>query len=304
MTKWLCALIILAFPVLSPFFAEAQNPFISKGPSQDISQERKAPSKYPFLDKISTWQQHLNLKMAALTRQAKETGSPGPLFLLIGIAFAYGVLHAAGPGHGKAVAASYLLSHKSKLSRVVLLGNMAAFFHGMSGVLLVLIVYVVLMKGITGSLEYVTRTTQLISYALISMLGGILLTRNILSWRNTNPDEQAHNKSRFHSKKSGYIAMAFAVGVVPCPGVVLVMLFCLSLNELGLGLLLALSLILGMAFTISVVGVFGIAGKQFALRILSPRPKITPLIEKGIETVAAFMITALGVLFFSAVICA
>lgn len=294
---------ILAFPMLSPFYAEAQNPFVSKGPSQDISQDRKAPPKYPFLDKISAWQQRLNLKMAVLTRQAKETGRPGPLLLLIGIAFAYGVLHAAGPGHGKAVAASYLLSHTSKLSRGILLGNMAAFFHGTSGVLLVLVVHVVLMKGITGSLEHVTRTTQLISYVLVSVLGAILLARNILSWRKANPGEDVHNTGRFPSKKRGYIAMAFAVGVVPCPGVVLVMLFCLSLNEIGLGLLLALSLILGMAFTISVVSVFGIAGKHFALRILSPRPKLTMVIEKCIETAAAFMITALGVLFFAAVMC-
>lgn len=95
--------------------------------------------------------------------------------------------------------------------------------------------------------------------------------------------------------------MAFAVGIVPCPGVVLVMLFCLSLNEIGLGLLLAFSLILGMAFTISTVGAFGIAGKRCALRILSSRPELTLIIERGIETAAAFMITALGVLFFAAV---
>ncbi len=294
---------ILLFPVLSPFYAEAQSPFVSKGPSQDMSQAPKAPPRYPFLDKISAWQQRLNLKMAVLTRQAKETGRPGPLLLLIGIAFAYGVLHAAGPGHGKAIAASYLLSHKSKLSRGILLGNMAAFFHGMSGVLLVLIVHVVLMKGITGSLEHVTKTTQLISYALIAVLGAVLLSRNILSWRKANFDEDVHNTGRFPLKKRDYIAMAFAVGVVPCPGVVLVMLFCLSLKEIGLGLLLALSLILGMAFTISVVGVFGIAGKHFALRILSPRPELTTSIEKGVETIAAFMITALGVFFFAAVIC-
>jgi len=96
--------------------------------------------------------------------------------------------------------------------------------------------------------------------------------------------------------------MAFAVGIVPCPGVVLVMLFCLSLSEIGLGLLLSLSLILGMAFTISVVGLFGIAGKHFALKIMSPHPRLTLIIEMAIETAAAFMITALGVLFFAAAV--
>lgn len=299
--RWLFALIILAISVFFPFSAVPQNPFVSKAPSQEAHQDRISPSKYPFLAKISAWQQRLNTKMAILTKQAKESGSLRPLLLLIGLAFAYGVLHAAGPGHGKAVAASYLLSHKSKLSRGILLGNMAAFFHGMSGVLLVVIVHMVLMKGISSSLEYVTRTTQMISYALIALLGAILLSRNILAWIKANFEKGAHDEDLFHSKKSGTISMAFAVGIVPCPGVVLVMLFCLSLNEIGLGLLLAFSLILGMAFTISTVGAFGIAGKRCALRILSSRPELTLIIERGIETAAAFMITALGVLFFAAV---
>lgn len=301
MTRWWLTLIIFLWPAFWPFCVDAQNPFVAEGPSQqDMSRERNAPPGYPFLDKISVWQQRLNEKMASLTRKAKKAESLRPLLFLIGIAFAYGVLHAAGPGHGKAVAASYLLSHKSRPSRGILLGNMAALFHGISGVLLVLIVHVVLMKGVTGSLENVTRTTQLISYALIAVLGAFLLVRNILSWRKANLDEATNHSGLFHTKKGGYVAMALAVGMVPCPGVVLVMLFCLSLNEVGLGLLLAFSLILGMAFTISVVGIFGIAGKQFALKILSPRPKLTLVVEKVIECGAALMITVLGALFFAA----
>jgi len=204
MNRSLFALIILIFSSFFPFPAESQNPFISKAPEQEAYQDRKAAPRYPFLDKISEWQHGLNEKMALLIRKAKESGSLQPLLTLIGLAFAYGLLHAAGPGHGKAVAASYLLSHKSKPSRGILLGNMAAFFHGMSGVLLVLIVHAVLMKGVTGSLEHVTQTTQLFSYALIAVLGAFLLAKNILLlWHKTNNDGETYHSGFFHAKKGG-----------------------------------------------------------------------------------------------------
>jgi len=143
---------------------------------------------YPFLAKISIWQQRLNQKMADLTRQAKETKSPRPLLLLIIISFAYGVLHAAGPGHGKAVAMSYMVSRNSNLRECVMLGNFIALFHGLSGIILVLAVHFILQGTVMGSLESLTRTTQIISYSLIALLGMFLLAKNFYSWnRQTEP---------------------------------------------------------------------------------------------------------------------
>ena len=101
---------IKAFIMVLAFFlligdilpARAQNPFLSKEKPQQVSQATGPPN--PFLAKIVFWQQQLHHKMAVLTRQAKETGSIRPFLFLILIAFAYGVLHAAGPGHGKGFA--------------------------------------------------------------------------------------------------------------------------------------------------------------------------------------------------------
>jgi nickel/cobalt exporter len=162
--------------------AKAQNPFISKEGTPQASAAPGVP--HPFLERIGDWQQQLNQKMAALTREARERGSIRPLLGLIAIAFMYGVLHAAGPGHGKAVATSYLLSRGRKLSGGILLGNSIAFFHGLSGVVLVLAVHFVLKRGVSGSLESVTRTTQLISYSLIVLLGAVLLIISLLLWRS------------------------------------------------------------------------------------------------------------------------
>lgn len=280
--------------------ARAQNPFISKESPRKISLAQGP--RYPFLAKIAEWQLHLKQKMTVLTRQAKETGSLRPLISLVIIAFAYGILHAAGPGHGKAVALSYLISRGRKLGRGVLLGNMIAFFHGLSGMLLVLAAYFILQKGVSGPLEAVTRTTQLISYSLIALLGAGMLLRSILIWLRGTGIETSDPSMDFDDKKRNPLVMALAVGVVPCPGIVLVMLFCLSINVIRLGLVLALFVVLGMAMTISAVGVVGLAGKNLVIGALEGRHKLAEMIQRVIETLASFMVLALGLLFLAATI--
>jgi ABC-type nickel/cobalt efflux system permease component RcnA len=278
--------------------AKAQNPFTSKDDQQHVSHAPSLP--HPFLTRIAAWQQQLNQKMAALTREAKETGTIRPLLTLIIIAFAYGVLHAAGPGHGKAVVVSYILSRGKNLGLCILLGNLTALFHALSGVGLVLAVHFVLQKGVTGSLGSVTHTTQLISYGLIMLLGAALLVRSLVSCRGHERNERSSRIVRLKDRLSHPFWLAIAVGMIPCPGVVLVMLFFISLDFIGLGLLLVFFLTLGMAVTISAVGVAGLFGKNLVLGALERRHTMAKNIERGIETTAAFIVTVLGLLFFAA----
>jgi nickel/cobalt exporter len=276
---------------------KAQNPFLSKESPLEVSAVPCLP--HPFMDRIGKWQRQLNQKMAALTREARERGSLRPFLTLIAIAFLYGVLHAAGPGHGKAVATSYLLSRGRKLSGGILLGNSIAFFHGLSGVVFVLAVHFVLKRGVTGSLESVTRVTQLVSYSLIVLLGAALLTKSLFSWRSQPGNEGSNQRQALEEKKRTPLAMAMAVGVIPCPGVVLAMLFCLSLNAVGLGLVLAFFLILGMAMTVSAVGVASLAGKNLALGALERRHRLVKIFQRSIESAAAFLVMVLGLLFLA-----
>ncbi len=88
----------------------------------------------------------------------------------------------------------------------------------------------------------------------------------------------------------------------PCPGEVLVLLFCLSLNALSLGLLLALALILGMAVTISAVGVAVIVGKNLAFKSIRGRHRLTGIMEQGTEIAGAMMVMGLGLLFLAATV--
>lgn len=212
------------------------------------------------------------------------------------------MLHAAGPGHGKVVAVSYLLSRGKNLRLGIFLGTLTALFHALSGVGLVLAVHFVLQKGITGSLESVTHTTQLISYGLIVLLGAVLLIKSMVLWCRQTGNKRSSSIGRSKDRLSHPLWPAIAAGMIPCPGVVLVMLFCMSLNVLGLGLLLVAFLTIGMAVTISAVGVAGLAGKNLVLKALGRRHTMAENIERVIETAAALMVMSLGLLFFAAIL--
>lgn len=298
MNKLLTGILIIFFLLICIPPSAAQNPFTSKAQPPKASQKPAMPNH--FLAKISFWQHQLNQKMSVLVRQAKETGSLKPFFFLIIIAFSYGILHAAGPGHGKAVAASYIISQKGKVIDSLLFGNMIAFFHGFSGMFLVLIIYFVLNSSVSGTLLDVSRITQIISYCLILLLGTVLLAKSIYLWCRRTVIDRRYPDGDTRGRKIGSLATAFVVGMVPCPGVVLVMLFSLSLDMIGLGFLLALSMTLGMAATISAVVVIGTVGKNLALGALESRRNLAGVAGQIIETIAALMIMALGALFLAA----
>ena len=280
--------------------ANAQNPFVSKDRQETVSPSRV--QSYPFLAKISIWQRQLNQKMADLTRQARETKSPKPLLLLIIISFAYGVLHSAGPGHGKTVAMSYMISRDSSLRECVMLGSFIALFHGLSGIILVLAVHFILQSTVMGSLESLTRTTQIISYSLIALLGMGLLAKNFYSWNRRTEPETLNHSGYAMEKQRGPLTAALIVGIIPCPGVVLIMLFAMSLHMLWLGLLLAFIMIFGMAATISAVVIAGVAGKKMLLGALEQKSKITVVVERILNIAAALIVTILGLTFLAATV--
>jgi len=276
----------------------AQNPFTSKkSPSQD-SPAMTPPN--PFLAKIAFWQHQLNQKMAALTRESKETGSLRPLLLLFMIAFTYGMLHAAGPGHGKAIAMSYIISRGKKLRNGILFGNLIAFFHGLSGVVIVLVLHLVLQKGVSGPFESVSRTIQLISYSLIALLGAILFIKTLFLWIRQNFIKRPNNTESVVENQKSLLVMALIVGMVPCPGVVFVMLFALSLNMIGLGLMLSFFQTLGMSVTISAVIAVAFAGKNLSLDSIKQRTSWGETLEYVIEAVAGLMVMIFGLLFLAA----
>ncbi len=293
---WGVCVVIMVQPVL------AQNPFTAKPKSKADHMSTHTTAENSFLTMVTRWQHGLNQKMAALVREAKETHSLKPLAFLVLVAFAYGVLHAAGPGHGKALAVSYILSQRPKLFRGVFFGSCIALFHGLSGILFVLIIHMILQKSITGTLEDVTRTTKIISFSLIACLGlGILIKSGykfIKTVKGDQPDDNGNHNRHIY----GPLLSALFVGIIPCSGVVMVMLLALSMKLVGLGIMLGITISMGMALTITCVVVMVMSGKAVSLVMAEKYSRLPLTFENLIETISGLLIASFGFLFLAAVI--
>ena len=110
--------------------------------------------------------------LSGLIRAAKTDGSA--YWGLMGISFAYGIFHAAGPGHGKAVISSYLLANEETWRRGIALSFASALLQALTAIVLVAVVAVLI--GATAKMMGDTvRVIEIVSYALIVLLGARLL---------------------------------------------------------------------------------------------------------------------------------
>jgi ABC-type nickel/cobalt efflux system permease component RcnA len=263
------ALIACLSIVMSCFFPDdghAKNPFQAPGKKTEMQQSQGAPN--PFYGKIFIWQGALKAKLSQTVRAFKTTGNYRSLIPVIAIAFLYGLLHAAGPGHGKVIAASYTVSRARKKFDGVYIGAITGLMHGFSGIALILAINVILRSHIMNSLDNITRISSIISYSLIFLTGLVLVIKNfVIVYRKTGPERHLYS-GKYEVRPSGSLSMAIVIGMVPCPGTIIIMLFAMSVNLLSLGIVLSVAHTLGMVVTISIVGFIAAAGKLSALNTL------------------------------------
>src|SRR5690242_14027334 len=112
----------------------------------------------------------INQRLVAIKREHSLTA----LLLGLAIAFAYGVFHAVGPGHGKAVLLSYFLSQDARISRGVWMGAQIAFFHVVSAIVIVVIVHLILQQAFGGPVDEMDFL-KIASYGAITLIGAAML---------------------------------------------------------------------------------------------------------------------------------
>lgn len=125
-----------------------------------------------FLNWVNTQQQAFYRALTGALKEMRDDGSK--VWLLVGLSFAYGVFHAAGPGHGKAVISSYMLANEVALRRGVMLSFVSALLQAVSAILLIGAVFLFL-RGSAISMTDATWFMEVASYALITAFGAWLL---------------------------------------------------------------------------------------------------------------------------------
>ena len=286
MKKTVLIFIFLAFATSS----FANNPFTSKEPIKT----NKAPTITTF-KKITVWQYKLNQKLSFLMKELKEKKNKKIHFFIIFILFSflYGFVHSLMPGHGKFVVSSYMASGKKNIKDATLFVLTISFIHISFSVLIILFLNIILKTAIMMPLDNIRNIAQIVSYFLIMLIGLYLFVKNIIKY--FKKDEE---KKKIANKNIPLFYTALSIGLIPCTGVVLVMLFAISIDYIRLGLLSAFFQGAGMALSLFFFSIVAIFGKKLIVKKSSTFINISHLIE----TVASFMILFVGLTLLIATI--
>ncbi|UWU77818.1 nickel transporter [Bradyrhizobium huanghuaihaiense] len=327
----------------------AQNPFGAPRPAQAAE-----PEAGGLIGWLLAKQSEFYRQMSSTIRAAKSDGSA--VWTLLFISFAYGIFHAAGPGHGKAVIASYLVANRETARRGIALSFASALMQSLVAILIV---------GISAWILNATAKTmckaegviEIASYALIALFGlrlvwvkGRIVLRALQVAQPVPAmagvphdhhdhghhdhhdahehhehdhhhhdhahahahDHAHHGHGHVHDEHCGHshgptpselagpggwrrgFAAILTVGIRPCSGAILVLVFALAQGLFWAGIAATLLMGLGTAITVAAIAVIAVSAKDVAARLSAGRDGGGALFMRGIEFGAAALVLLFG----------
>ncbi len=263
-----------------------------------------------FLSWVAEKQRGLQRELAESVKRLKDGNAVGAALLLAGVSFLYGIFHAVGPGHGKAIISSYVISNEATVRRGVLVSFLAAGLQALTAITLVSVLLIAL--NTTGmQVTAWANTLETASFALIALVGLYLLVTQLLRlWRRMrggavspfiaahdghvhdhDHHEHAHHghhhahdrHDHVHDESCGHIvdarelagpfswtktlAVAFSVGIRPCTGAILVLVFALAQGLFWAGVAATFAMALGTAITVAVLAALALGSREFVLKL-------------------------------------
>jgi ABC-type nickel/cobalt efflux system permease component RcnA len=225
----------------------------------------------------------------------KDGRSSWAALLAVLIAFAYGVLHALGPGHGKAVVLAYFLSRDGSVLRGLRMGAQIALLHVISAVVIVVIVHWLLAVTFAQPIDQL-QFLKVVSYGAITFIGSIMVARALRAARRpaAAADAEGHDCHHHHADGARDL-LSIAVGLIPCSGAVLVLIYALANGLLLSGLVMAACIAIGMALTLSAIGMAAVWMRRRAVGASRPdAPARRPAMQALLDVLGPLLITALG----------
>lgn len=206
------------------------------------------------------------------------------LILLLLAAFGWGALHALSPGHGKAMVAAYLVGTRGTPRQAVALGITVTITHTM-GVFALGVVTLALSQYVLPEQLYPWLT--LVSGLMVAGVGVAVLRSRLHHSHSHHEHHHPHEPSVLGRR--GILGMGAAAGLIPCPSALVVLLAAISQHEVALGLLLITAFSLGLAATLTSLGLVVV----WARRIVPPRLVSSRLVA-ALPAASALLIVAVG----------
>ncbi|WP_375311227.1 nickel/cobalt transporter [Bradyrhizobium sp. A5] len=323
----------------------AQNPFGAPRPAQAAE-----PEAGGFIGWLLAKQSEFYRQMSATIRAAKTDGSA--VWTLLFISFAYGIFHAAGPGHGKAVIASYLVANRETARRGIALSFASALMQSLVAILIVGISAWVL-NATAKTMCKAEGAIEIASYGLIALFGlrlvwvkGRTFIRALQAAQpvpaiagvpHDHHDHHHHHEAHdhhghahhhhdhgqadadhrhehdhVHDEHCGHshgptpselagpggwrrgFAAILTVGIRPCSGAILVLVFALAQGLFWAGIAATFLMGLGTAITVAAIAVVAVSAKDVAARLSAGRDGGGALFMRGIEFGAAALVLLFG----------
>ncbi|HEY8103235.1 MAG TPA: sulfite exporter TauE/SafE family protein [Gaiellaceae bacterium] len=219
--------------------------------------------------------------------------SLGVILLSLAIAAFWGAAHALTPGHGKAIVAGYLVGTKGRPVDAVLLGGIVTITHTI-GVFALGLVTLLLSQFIVPEALYPWLTFA--SGLLVVAVGASVLWSRARGrghghhHPHGHEHGHGHNHRHDHIDRRGLLGVGVAAGLLPCPSALVVLLSAIALHRIGFGLALILAFSVGLAATITSIGLVAVLAKRAFSRL-----SFDGTIVRLLPAASALVILAVGV---------
>ena len=283
----------------------------------DIAFAQITPSSNPFggprppalepASGMGTWllQQQAAFHRQMITAFRGADGSWAGQANLLWLAFLYGVFHAIGPGHGKAVIASYIVANEQQAKRGIALAFAAALVQALIALALVLILILLLgqtARTVDGTVIWLER----IGFAIIFVLGLLILVQKLRALLGKGAPAACNHEHGMDVETlstaswRAFATIAVGAGLRPCTGAVILLVFALSLRQFLTGALAVGVMALGTAIGTSLFALLAVKAKHFSLRLASGRNVSSLMLM--LEAFAGGLLALLGLLMMTATI--
>lgn len=285
----------------SPFQVPTPDTTTSAPSASPNSIQRTDPGVWlRFWSWVQTTQQNLHRSLAKAVRNLKSEGSLSAGWVLASLSFLYGIVHAAGPGHGKAVISSYVIANERTVRRGIILSFLAAGVQALTAIVIVGVLAVIL-NAAGLRIRELASWMETASYALIAIVGAWLLVSQLR--RAIGPKSRSGSHNHEHEHEHGHdhdhghhhshdgeaccdhghmpqpdqldgdldvrkaAAIVLAVGIRPCTGALIVLVFALAQGIFLAGVGATFAMALGTAITVSALAALAVGSKALALRL-------------------------------------
>ncbi len=328
---WACSLLLVPIDVM----AQAAHPFAT--PEQRLNFSLGGWFA-EFSAQMAMWQSHFYRQLTGAVRAWQQDGWAA--WLLLGLSFAYGVFHALGPGHGKAVLTAYVLANRETIRNGALLALLSAFLQAVVAVALVGVAAGLLnVSGVT--LNRATWWLELGSYFMMVALGLFLVYRHVIRaafQRGAQGQQHSHQHHTHHAHEHhahdhahqhahqhdtecgcGHVHVpdpalvsgklnwsrattaVLAIGLRPCTGAVFVLVFTLSQGFFFAGIAAALAMGLGTGLTVAALASASLWANHALEKIVDgPQLRLGMYLIAIVQGLASVAVLLFGLLMFSA----